>query len=188
MWNAEGEPQGTAIFRRNPVHVTVLGEARVAIPARVIDVSCSGVRLEIALPIPCGSRLQIDYGSSSAFGEAVWCNLAGERYAIGVKVTHLISLPRALDDRTSSAIHRHSLRAARLGTAAMLSRFGCRSRSRWRDVSNILPAGDVRRMAFGRSGSPLDQKHQVQQVAVCELRCPGAFIPRTLLFVLFFIP
>jgi PilZ domain len=75
-----------------PVTITVLGilgEPRV--PGTVVDMSGSGLQLEVALAIPCGAPVRVETTDMLLLGEVVRCEPLGSAYSIGVSVSHSMS-------------------------------------------------------------------------------------------------
>ena len=65
--------------------------------ARVVDVSGSGIGLELPQPVPCGVELEIEDKHTLMLGEILRCDPKGEVYIAAVRVseTTLIADARA---------------------------------------------------------------------------------------------
>jgi hypothetical protein len=55
--------------------------------ASVVDVSGSGFRLRISLPLPCGAPIEIEWDHSLARGKVCRCELAEDCYELGIQVS-----------------------------------------------------------------------------------------------------
>jgi hypothetical protein len=60
---------------------------RQSINARVVDVSGSGIRLELALPVPCGTQIEIEDDHTLILGEALRCDPQGDLYVVAIRVS-----------------------------------------------------------------------------------------------------
>ena len=63
---------------------------------RVLDMSGSGLRAMVPLPVPCGARVRIEADGAMLLGEVVRCQPAGEMYSVGVAVSHAEAVDREL--------------------------------------------------------------------------------------------
>jgi hypothetical protein len=57
------------------------------IAARVVDISGSGIRLELSQPVPCGAKVEISDNDTLVLGEILRCVLKREVYMIAVRVS-----------------------------------------------------------------------------------------------------
>ncbi len=55
--------------------------------ARVLDVSGSGMRLEVASPVPCGAEVVIEDQRMRVVGETMRCDAQSEGYIVAVRVS-----------------------------------------------------------------------------------------------------
>lgn len=69
-----------------PVLVTVLGKHEIMEPARVRDASGRGLGLEMAIPVPTGAALKIEFEDSILLGEAMYCRDEKGSYFVGVEL------------------------------------------------------------------------------------------------------
>jgi hypothetical protein len=73
-----------------PITLTLLkllGEP--AFSGRVIDMSASGLRVSIPLPIPCGAQVRVDGQEMAIFGEVCRCDEQDGAYSVGLMVSEL---------------------------------------------------------------------------------------------------
>ena len=54
--------------------------------ARVLDASGSGMRLEVALPVPCGAEVVIEDQRMRIVGETMRCDPQSNGYVVAVRV------------------------------------------------------------------------------------------------------
>ncbi len=71
--------------------VNLMGEpsAGKAVNARVLDTSGSGMRLEVALPIPCGAEVVIEDQRMRIVGETMRCDPNSGGYIVAVRVSEI---------------------------------------------------------------------------------------------------
>jgi hypothetical protein len=55
--------------------------------ARVVNVSGSGIRLELPLPVPCGAEVEIADKHTLILGEILRCDLRSKAYMVAVRVS-----------------------------------------------------------------------------------------------------
>lgn len=69
--------------------VSLMGEPSVGtlMNARVLDTSGSGMRLEMALPVPCGAEVVIEDQRMRILGETMRCDPKSDGYIVAVRVT-----------------------------------------------------------------------------------------------------
>lgn len=69
--------------------VSLMGEPSVGtlMNARVVDTSGSGMRLEVALPVPCGAEVVIEDQRMRILGETMRCDPKSDGYIVAVRVT-----------------------------------------------------------------------------------------------------
>jgi hypothetical protein len=73
-----------------PVHLTVLkvlGEPSCS--GHVIDMSGSGLRVSVPLPVPCGAQVKVESHETVIFGEVCDCAENDGLYSIGLMVSEL---------------------------------------------------------------------------------------------------
>ena len=65
-----------------------MGEESTGAPmnARVLDVSGSGIRLEVSLPVPCGATVEIQDQRTRILGETLRCDPKSDGYIVAVSV------------------------------------------------------------------------------------------------------
>jgi hypothetical protein len=80
-----------------PVLVTVLGKHEMMQPAKVRDASDRGLGLEMAIPVPTGAALKIEFEDSILLGEAVFCRDEEGSYFVGVELEQALRGLCALD-------------------------------------------------------------------------------------------
>jgi hypothetical protein len=61
-------------------------------PGRLADVSRSGMKLQIPVPVECGTLIKISLKSMIAFGEVRYCVQVGDTYHYGVQVSQTVQL------------------------------------------------------------------------------------------------
>ena len=90
-------PSANADRRKEPRYGSS-GSARVLVPyvsepqtlsAQVLDVSKSGLRLRLSVPIAPGTLVQIELKSIVASGEVRHCRKDGEEYSVGIQLDAL---------------------------------------------------------------------------------------------------
>jgi PilZ domain len=80
-----------------PVTVTLLDPREPPpIEGRVVDMSGSGLRLSVPLPIPSGIPVQVEGADMLLLGESLRCQPDGERYQIGISLSHSLRELNAL--------------------------------------------------------------------------------------------
>jgi hypothetical protein len=69
--------------------VSLMGEPSVGtlMNARVLDTSGSGMRLEVALPVPCGAEVVIEDQRMRILGETMRCDPKSDGYIVAVRVS-----------------------------------------------------------------------------------------------------
>lgn len=96
---------------QQPARFTLLGPdvaADESFPARVVDVSAEGLRLETDRPLATDAALRIDHDDALLLAEVRYCEPAGEgRYVAGVRLRecfrHTEQLRRLLDELQQAA-------------------------------------------------------------------------------------
>jgi len=65
-----------------------MGEASAGKPmnARVLDMSGSGMLLEVALPVPCGAEVVIEDQRMRILGETLRCDPKSNGYVVAIRV------------------------------------------------------------------------------------------------------
>jgi len=63
--------------------------------ALVLDMSGSGLRVEVPLPLPCGASVRVETTDLLMLGEVCRCQPRGDAYEVGMMLTH--SLAALLD-------------------------------------------------------------------------------------------
>jgi hypothetical protein len=83
---------------KDAVAVRILSIGPRHFPATVVDVSRSGLRLELAIPIAKGSEIEVTARSQLVvFGEVRYCRRAGDSFQAGVLIRDVIqSRPQAV--------------------------------------------------------------------------------------------
>ena len=89
IWEKRGEPR----YRTNdPAYVEVLTKAALRVPATVIDVSRSGLRIKLRLPVPVHAHVEITIrGSLVLLGEIRYCSPLRGYYHAGVLIRGVVS-------------------------------------------------------------------------------------------------
>jgi hypothetical protein len=85
--NQRREPRLAA---NTPVKLTllkILGEP--AFAGHVIDMSGSGLRISIPLPVPCGAQVRLEGQEMLIFGEVCRCDEQDGYYSVGLMVSEL---------------------------------------------------------------------------------------------------
>ena len=69
--------------------VNLMGEpsAGTLMNARVLDMSGSGMRLEVALPVPCGAEVVIEDQRMRILGETMRCDPKSDGYIVAIRVS-----------------------------------------------------------------------------------------------------
>jgi hypothetical protein len=92
--NQQREPRLAA---EQPVLVTVLGKHEIMQLAKVRDASGRGLGLEMAIPVPTGAALKIEFEDSILLGEAMYCRSEQGSYFVGVELEQALRGLRELD-------------------------------------------------------------------------------------------
>lgn len=79
-----------------PVKVTVLGDSKVEIDGRIVNVSGRGMRLRINARVPVGAAIRVDVGGSVLLGEAAYCQADGDAYAAGLQLEQALTISEEL--------------------------------------------------------------------------------------------
>jgi hypothetical protein len=73
----------------------LLPEEAGSIPARIVEISSSGLRIEIGSPLKLGTLVRVDHLDSLNLGEVVWCSRGTVLYSVGIRIEHsLLNLMR----------------------------------------------------------------------------------------------
>lgn len=75
-----------------PVTITVLGilgEPKAI--GTVLDMSGSGLRLKLPMPIPCGAPVKLETGDMLMLGEVARCEPLGQCYSVGLSLSHSLA-------------------------------------------------------------------------------------------------
>ena len=113
--------RGARYFCHDPVQIRILsGDAsRILAPATILDVSRSGLRLEIADPLAKGMEIEIMSQEVIIFGEVRHCRSAGDTFHAGVSIEDVFYTRRCdtnhlhlYDDELSAYLARKGLTAA----------------------------------------------------------------------------
>lgn len=67
--------------------LNILGEP--GFPGRVIDMSGSGLRVSVGLPVPCGAKVQLEGPDMVVLGEVCRCDEQDGSYEVGLIVSEL---------------------------------------------------------------------------------------------------
>ena len=69
--------------------VNLMGEpsAGTLMNARVLDISGSGMRLEVASPVPCGAEVVIEDQRMRIVGETTRCDPKSDGYIVAIRVS-----------------------------------------------------------------------------------------------------
>jgi hypothetical protein len=69
--------------------VSLMGEPSIGtlMNARVLDTSGSGMRLEVATPVPCGAEVVIEDQRMRVLGETMRCDPKSGGYVVAVRVS-----------------------------------------------------------------------------------------------------
>lgn len=86
-----------------PVTVTVLGyPPGPTLKGRVMDVSGSGIRLSVPLPVALGAPVKVEANETLSLGEVCRCLPDGDGYELGLQLSHtlttLLDLDKAMRD------------------------------------------------------------------------------------------
>jgi hypothetical protein len=88
-----------------PVKVKVLGwPPGPTMSGQVLDVSGSGMRLQVPLPVACGVPVEIDASETVSLGEVCRCSPVNDHYEIGLQLSHTLSSLHGLDRATREQI------------------------------------------------------------------------------------
>jgi hypothetical protein len=88
-----GEPR---IDAEQTVRVITLGEQSEELPARIANLSGTGLRLLVDRHIPAGVTLRIEWDQIPLLGEVCYCQSVDGGYAIGVELEHALLHTRDL--------------------------------------------------------------------------------------------
>ena len=81
----------------------------IVLPAKILDISGSGMRIRVSRPIPCGALVQIDAGDTISLGEVCRCfqennssqldseNTKHDTYSLGIQIKHTLASIRELE-------------------------------------------------------------------------------------------
>ena len=71
--------------------INLMGEPSTGklVNARVLDTSGSGMRLEVALPVPCGAEVVIEDQRMRIVGETMRCDPKSGGYIVAVRVSEI---------------------------------------------------------------------------------------------------
>lgn len=78
---------------RMPVDLTTklhVAGSPAPLPVRVIDMSPSGLGMELTTPVPVGARVSVQLGYRTALGEMRHCARTGQHYRAGVRLERVI--------------------------------------------------------------------------------------------------
>ncbi len=100
--NRRREPR----FQPNiPVSLKVLGWPPGPImDGHVRDVSGSGMRVRVPLPVACGASVQIESNGTLSLGEICRCNPVEDAYELGIQLSHTLASLKQLDQATREQI------------------------------------------------------------------------------------
>jgi hypothetical protein len=77
---------------KQPVILTVLdAKSRRLIEACLLDMSGSGVRLRVPMPVPCGATIQIEGGDTLMLGEVCRCEPVEGAYTVAAQISQTLS-------------------------------------------------------------------------------------------------
>lgn len=82
--------------KRTPVDVPAVlrvADSRTIIPVRVIDLSTSGIGLELPFTLPVGAWVHVDLKTGTAIGEIRHCNRTSETFRAGVRMREFVLPP-----------------------------------------------------------------------------------------------
>jgi PilZ domain len=94
-WSGPERRRETRYETCDPVQVYLLDLAGLQLPGVVRDISKSGLRLEIGLPVVAGARLKIRLRSHVIFGEVRYCRESGDVWQAGVAMDDVYFSPQA---------------------------------------------------------------------------------------------
>jgi hypothetical protein len=72
----------------------VLGEPKAS--GTVIDMSGTGLRLNLPLPIPCGAQVKVETDGMLLLGEVMRCEPLGLAYSVGLSLSHSMPATKEL--------------------------------------------------------------------------------------------
>jgi hypothetical protein len=78
------------------VTVTAVPFAGTSVSGRLLDISDSGVRLQLADPLQCGSSVRVVSGLTVIEGEVSRCDIDGDGYNIGLMVSKSEGVDRVI--------------------------------------------------------------------------------------------
>jgi len=107
--------QGTGLERRKEIRYPTydpvlvrLSPGRACVPGTILDISRSGLRVEIGPPIRRGSRLEIILASRAViFGTVRYCRRVADAHHAGVLIEHVVDVKAGFDGLAK--IQAHSL-------------------------------------------------------------------------------
>ena len=87
----------------DPAEVGTVPSSGARVPATVIDVSKSGLRLEVSVPFLAGTRIEIVTSSHKlvVFGEVRHCRRVGKVFHVGVLIEGIVSPRAATEEHVS---------------------------------------------------------------------------------------
>jgi hypothetical protein len=97
-WTGRERRQEIRYETCDPVQVHLLDLAGLRVPGVVRDISKSGLRVEISMPVVFGARLKIRLRSHAIFGEVRYCRKAMNAYQVGVAIDDVYFSPRVADE------------------------------------------------------------------------------------------
>ncbi len=89
---------------------------------RVVDVSASGLGLELPVSIPVGAAVSVDLGLGVVSGEIRHCTNCSSKFRVGMHLHEFVPSPGAEPLRKASVMHRflHAIQERQLRYEAML--------------------------------------------------------------------
>ena len=78
-----------------PASLSLLSEDSGAIPTLIVEISGSGLKIELNLPLEPGALVRVNHQDSLLLGEVVWCSGDRVPYLAGIRIEHsLLNLTR----------------------------------------------------------------------------------------------
>jgi hypothetical protein len=73
-----------------PVHVTVLGACETTLLGRITNYSANGMGMLIDAKVAIGAAVKVEWTDTLLLGEVCYCRPAGEGFAIGLRLEHVV--------------------------------------------------------------------------------------------------
>jgi hypothetical protein len=83
----ERRKEGRHAVSATSVTASVLGEERVAMGCRILDISRSGMRIALSQPLPPNAQVSVAWGNECFVGTSCYSFAQGDEYVLGLRMT-----------------------------------------------------------------------------------------------------